>query len=137
MNTDPSPPDDVHLAKVDKNRLTFHWEPVPSVCSDIEYTITAINCGVCPSTTPNTSIACDISNTLAESVNDSLCTFTVQSIVCGILIGNRSNIVQAVLRGRFKLCLIPMETLHAFLVQLQVLLQSEVLCHITQLIQET
>ena len=98
MHADPpSPPENVHLSEVDRNRLDFTWDPVQTTCPVVEYKVTSVNCGVCPTATHNTSITCVVDD--VTTVIDNLCILSIQSIVCGVTGENRSN-VTATLRGR-------------------------------------
>ena len=54
----PPPPKDVHFSDVNRNRLDFTWDPVQTTCPVVEYKVNAVNCGVCPTATHNTSITC-------------------------------------------------------------------------------
>ena len=97
MHADPpSPPENVHLSEVDRNRLDFTWDPVQTTCPVVEYKVTAVNCGVCPTATHNTSITCVVDD--VTTVIDNLCILSIQSVVCGVTGENRSN-VTATLRG--------------------------------------
>ena len=99
MHTAP-PPDNVHLAQVSKNALTFQWEP--GVCpNSMGYKVNATNCGVCPNTTLTTctSLTCVISSEFTASKKITFCSLSIETIVCGINTGNRSNTVRALLKG--------------------------------------
>ena len=90
------PPDNVHLAQVTKNALTFQWDPVQSICS---YKVNAEGCGVCPNTTLNTSVTCVVNDILVNSAsNNSVCTLSVETMVCGFQ-SNVSEVVTATLKG--------------------------------------
>ena len=80
------PPKEMSLALVNfgSKEITFSWSPVAPDCSAIHYNILASNCGSCPSTTNHTNVTCDVHN-------GSLCTFAVQTVVCGNIIGNVSE----------------------------------------------
>ena len=97
------PPGNVHLAAIGTTRLTFRWSPVlmSSACSDsIEYNITAVNCGVCPRSTFNTSVAC-VYNVTQVTPNYMMCTFSVQTLLCDDVAGNASNLVTVMSRGTY------------------------------------
>ena len=87
------PPDNVHLAQVGKNALTFQWDPVQSVCPDsiIGYKVIAANCGVCPNMTLSTSVTCTTSGMLTTNIS-TLCTLSVETTTCGTSTGNKSKI---------------------------------------------
>ena len=134
----PTRPENVYLSEVDRNRLDFTWDPVQTTCPVVEYKVTAVNCGVCPTATHNTSITCVVDD--VTRVIDNLCILSIQSVVCGVTGENRSN-VTATLRGievvlaikymygKLSLCLI-------LIYQYQVLLNQQVYCRIMTLIQE-
>ena len=65
-----------------------------SVCPDVEYKVTAVNCGVCPSATNNASIVC-----VLDDISDTTCTLSVQTAVCEFPPGNSSHNVTAIVRG--------------------------------------
>ena len=71
-------------------QLTFAWSRVLPDCSAIHYNIKASNCGSCPTTTNHvhTNVTCNDVPT-----NGSVCTFAVQTVLCGNVIGNKSNSV--------------------------------------------
>ena len=79
------------------NRLDFTWDPVQTTCPVVEYKVTTVNCGVCPTATHNTSITCVVDD--VTTVIDNLCILSIQSVVCGVTGENRSN-VTAPLRGK-------------------------------------
>ena len=63
-------------------KLTFSWS---TVCPAIRYNILASNCGSCPTTTNYTNVTCtDI------PTNNSVCIFTIQTVVCGNISGQMS-----------------------------------------------
>ena len=68
--------------------LTFTWRLLVPRCRDIHYIILASNCGGCPTTTKNTTVTCTDVPT-----DGSVCTFTVQTVVCGNIAGNSSVLV--------------------------------------------
>ena len=93
------PPDNVHLAQVTKNALTFQWDPVQSICSYIQYKVNAEGCGVCPNTTLSASVTCIVNDILANGTsNNSVCTLSVETMVCGFQ-SNVSEVVTAMLKG--------------------------------------
>ena len=79
----------MRVSKVARNRLEFSWDPVQSVCPDVEYKVTAENCGVCPRSTNNTSITCILDGFTATI--DKVCLLSIQTAVCGVTEGNRSR----------------------------------------------
>ena len=42
------PPTNIHIESNNPHQITFVWDEVPVQCSYLQYIITAINCGVCP-----------------------------------------------------------------------------------------
>ena len=75
-----SPPDGFNFRKNawTTNEVIFSWSPVGPDCPAIHYNILASNCGSCPTTTNHTNVTCtDV------PINDSMCTFAVQTVVCG------------------------------------------------------
>ena len=72
--------------------LTFSWSPVAPDCPAIHYNILASNCGSCPTTTNHTTVTCtDV------PANDSVCTFAVQTVVCGNITGDTSGPISIIL----------------------------------------
>ena len=71
---------------ISSRELTFSWSPVVPDCPAIHYNILALNCGSCPTTTNHTNVTyTDV------PTNDSICTFAVQTVVCGNIAGNISD----------------------------------------------
>ena len=74
------------IANFVSRRLTFTWIPVAPDCPAIHYNILASNCGICPTTTNHATVTCtDV------PISQSTCTFAVQTVLCGNLIGNLSD----------------------------------------------
>ena len=67
-------------------KLTFSWSPVAPDCPAIHYNVLALNCGSCPTTTNHTNATCT-----NVPINDSICTFAVQTVVCGNNITSNIN----------------------------------------------
>ena len=92
-----SPPNQLYISSADfsSRELTFEWSPVAPDCPAIHYNILASNCGSCPTTTNHTTVTCtDV------PINGSTCTFAIQTVVCGNIIGNNiSNSVRIILYG--------------------------------------
>ena len=84
------PPDDVHLERFERNQLVFVWNEIYQ-CPYIQYVITAINCGMCPNTTTNTTITCTLADTSTPA--NRTCMFAVQTELCGYILGERSEYV--------------------------------------------
>lgn len=93
------PPDNVHLAQVSKNALTFQWEP--GICpNSTGYKVNATNCGMCPNTTLSTSLTCVVSGVFTASIKTAFCSLSIETVACGINTGNRSSTVAALLKGK-------------------------------------
>ena len=61
----------------------FSWDEVTdTLCSSVQYVITAINCGVCPNTTTDTNITCAY---MQSGATNNICIFVVQTEICGYL----------------------------------------------------
>ena len=84
------PPNNVHVSVANfvSGELTFTWSSVLPHCSSISYNISASNCGNCPTNTTKTTVTCTDAPTWS---NDTLCTFAVQTILCGTIVGNSSE----------------------------------------------
>jgi hypothetical protein len=91
------PPDNVRLAQVTKNALTFQWDPVELICS---YKVNAEGCGVCPNTTLNVSVTCVVNDNV-RLANNSVCTLSVETMVCGFQ-SDTSEAVTAMLKGSLR-----------------------------------
>jgi hypothetical protein len=66
---------------------TFTWSAPSSGCPNVRYNILASNCGSCPTTTNHTNVTCtDI------PMDGSTCTLTLQTVVCGIITGELSQV---------------------------------------------
>ena len=68
--------------------LTFSWSPVTSDCPSLHYNILSSNCGSCPATTTHTTVTCTDVPT-----DGSVCTFAVQTVICGNIVGDSSDSV--------------------------------------------
>ena len=78
--------------------VTFKWTPVTSECFTSSYSILTSNCGSCPTTTAHTAVTC------ASLPSDgSLCTFAIQTVVCGNITGNTSDPVHLTIMGKSSL----------------------------------
>jgi hypothetical protein len=83
------PPNEIQISiDFSLRELTFSWSPVAPDCPAIHYNILASNCGSCPTTTNHTNATC---TNLNVSLNDTVCTFAVQTVVCGNITGNVSD----------------------------------------------
>ena len=74
----PLPPDNITL--LSSNPPTFSWRrpPLPNGCM-VNYKINFSNCGVCPSTVSDTTVACENMASIIEQD----CYFSIQAIICG------------------------------------------------------
>ena len=83
-----SPPNKLFISSANfiLRRLTFSWSSVALDCPVIRYNILASNCGSCPTTTNHTNVTCTDVPT-----ENSVCTFAIQTVLCGSLIGNKSD----------------------------------------------
>lgn len=63
--------------------LTFSWIVSVLGCHDVIFNIQASNCGICPPATKYTNATCTDVPT-----DGSMCTFAVQTVVCGNITGN-------------------------------------------------
>lgn len=93
ISTDPiPPPNDTTISRIVEDfegsfSLTFVWSAVIFNCSSLHYAITS-NCGWCPNTATETTATC---RGVHVSVGD-CCVFMIQSVVCGDIVGNSSDI---------------------------------------------
>ena len=88
-----SAPNKLYTSNADfsQQEITFSWSPVVSDCPAIYYNIPSSNCGSCPTTTNHTTVTCTDVPT-----NGSVCTFALQTVVCGNITGNESNPVSII-----------------------------------------
>ena len=86
------PPTNIHLENINSSQITFAWDEVTIQCSSLQYVITAINCGVCPNTTADKNITCNMQSDVSLRTNDT-CLFAVQTEICGYVLGERSEYV--------------------------------------------
>ena len=86
-----SPPDKLQINNINflSQELTFSWSPVAPDCPAIRYNILASNCGSCPTTTNYTTVTC-----INVPTDGSVCTFAVQTVVCGNITGNASDAIR-------------------------------------------
>ena len=87
---------DAHVSDVSPTHITFTWNPVASDCSDVQYRLYTSNCGVCPIATVHTSVSCS-----HPIVDGRVCEFYAQSVVCGNITGNISNLATLTLKGKY------------------------------------
>ena len=95
------PPSNVHVESNDSSHnITFAWDEVPAQCPSLQYIITAINCGLCPNTTADKYVTCDLDlqSDISQHTNNT-CLFAVQTEICGHLRGERSDYVMVHMFG--------------------------------------
>ena len=94
--TEPYPPR-VYLRSVDTMQLEFSWDSIPVNCPTVSYRIvSSTTCGSCPSATTHTTATC--SNPI---INDESCSFSVQSVICGSILGSVSEPLQLLPKSNF------------------------------------
>lgn len=90
-----SPPEDITLAVTGPGpQFTFSWSKTVSLC-ETEYSILS-DCGNCP-----TSTVANITVCVNVPVDDSVCSFSLMTRVCGSILGTKSNSLFIRLRGVF------------------------------------
>ena len=93
------PPTEIHLIDITQTYLLFHWNQISwagsGSCSSLIYNIIASNCGTCPNST--TSLFATCTN---MTINGEICSFAVETEVCGNIIGQRNNSITVYLDGR-------------------------------------
>ena len=83
----------INLADLGSRRLIFSWSLVAPNCPSIHYNILASNCGSCPTTTHNNTVVC----TDVPTDRDKICTFALQTVICGNIAGILSNLISVFL----------------------------------------
>ena len=82
---------------VEMDQIVFAWSEVEAQCPYIQYIISAINCGLCPNSTVDTTVTC---MNVSESVNSSsTCLFAIQTETCGSILGEKSEYASADMFG--------------------------------------
>ena len=87
----PSPPESISWATTLSQFYAirvFNWNAHSSNCSAVHYNILSSNCGSCPTTTNHTSVTCT-----GVPTGGNMCTFSVQTVVCGNLTGELSQVL--------------------------------------------
>jgi hypothetical protein len=75
--------------EVSSTELIFTWNASATDCSSLYYNIFHVNCGSCPTFTPDTNVSCtDI------PIDGRVCLFSVQAIVSTDITSNWSNALQ-------------------------------------------
>ena len=93
----PYPPPErpsLNIVDLESKKISFSWSPVAPDCPAIHYNILASNCGSCPTTTNYTNATCTDVPT-----DGTVCSFAVQTVVCGSITGNVSNTAQGIFKG--------------------------------------
>ena len=94
------PPTNIHIESNSPHQITFAWDEVAVQCSSLQYIITAINCGVCPNTTADKNVTCNIQSDISPHTEfNNTCLFAVQTEICGYLQGKRSEYVMVHMDG--------------------------------------
>ena len=96
MSTEPlGPPTHIYLDTINSSLLTVSWDPaVSDSCPAIHYNIVTYNCGVCPSLTALTNA------TRSElNIDDLVCNFGVQTVVCNGIAGSMLTYTNIKLKG--------------------------------------
>ena len=89
-------PDHIRGETVGSTQLVFTWS---SQCPHIQYVVTAVNCGICPNTTTNTTVTCTL---VSESEPQNCpCFFAIQPEVCESISGIRSDFVTVTYGEKF------------------------------------
>lgn len=90
------PPGDVRFTDVRDGQFVLNWTSVLPTCDRVYYSVTS-NCSTCSAGVTNLTTG---SCSLPQMWTDGLaCAFSVQSVVCGNLIGRSSNPVVVKLQG--------------------------------------
>lgn len=91
------PPNDLYISDVSPTHLTFNWSPLTLRCPSTRYLIsTNGNCGTCPQSTASTSATC---TNMTATINDRICSLTVQTEICGFIRGELSDPLLVKLNG--------------------------------------
>lgn len=88
-HTEPFPPPDrIHVAAIiNVQHITFHWIAEQNNCPALQYSITTIDCGICPELAMSNQVTCQ-NATLGE-----VCSFAVNTVTCGSIVENPRNSV--------------------------------------------
>ena len=83
----------LHQAK--QKKLTFTWINVLGGCPATNYKIISRNCGQCPRTVNSSSVTCNNFSMTQRST----CTFTIQSVVCGNILGETADPIAVIVNS--------------------------------------
>ena len=73
--------------------ISFKWTEVVPDCPCVSYNILTSKCGSCPTTTHHTNATC---TNIPTDHDGSVCAFTIQTLVCGNVLGHFSDAIHAV-----------------------------------------
>lgn len=90
-----SRPSNVQVSQINRHQLVVTWKPVYKDCPALHYSISATNCGECPSITYSNSIACNISSLILPQV----CSIAIQAVACSDSHGPTSEQLTVSLQG--------------------------------------
>ena len=93
------PPVNVTLSHFHDDQLTFAWNSPTQHCPSLYYIITSTNCGKCPGNTTSTSVTCDYPLNASLTLDSSICSLSVQSLICDNLYGTFSELLQVSIEG--------------------------------------
>lgn len=78
------PPEIIHVASIDTEdvgvQTMFNWTPMWQSCRAVQYAITSMNCGVCPTLINATQASC------RDVAVGSICSFAVHTVTCGTIV---------------------------------------------------
>lgn len=100
--SDPPPPKNIEAKMLsagdDSNNyhIQFTWSQV-TPCHAVHYNIRAINCGTCPHSAYKPSAVCI---KMKHSSNMEVCTFKVQTVLCGEVAGEFSDPFHFAVKGK-------------------------------------
>ena len=103
MSTDPaSPPSNISLSNVTPMHLMLSWNPSSSSCSSVSYIVYPMD-GCYSSAFPhNTAIPKTIITYTNLSTVVKNCSISFQTVLCGNILGEMSNLVVLTLKGNLK-----------------------------------
>ena len=73
--------------------VLFCWSSVNTNCPAVHYNILSSNCGSCPMNTTNATVTCNDVLNEADNSQVGMCSFAVQTVMCGNITGTISDIV--------------------------------------------
>ena len=100
VSTEPyPPPENLFVGDTGREILTFSWDPIN--CHTLTYNIHPLNCGICSDliiTHPAMSVTC-----VNFTLDGRVCTFSVQTEVCGHIHGEMNKNISVTLLGKIQL----------------------------------